>query len=142
MVKLHIDWSDVVPDPAVIFSQNTSCRGQEDPEAGEETEGAVPGSEVFLPRDLLVQIDRPEAPGSGQHGEQVEDPGGEKERVLGSKDSCYSYQCSWTLSDLWELWSSEDSGENIAMACDIRRQKAVVMRVGCQENRSEPGTAV
>ena len=56
MVKLHIDWSDVVPDPAVIFSQDTSCRGQEDPEAGEETEGAVPGSEVFLPRDLLVQI--------------------------------------------------------------------------------------
>ena len=53
-----------------------------------------------------------------------------------------SYQCSWTLSDLCELCSSDDSGENIAMACDMRRQKAVVMRVGCQEKRSEPGTAV
>ena len=28
------------------------------------------------------------------------------------------------------------------MACDIKRQKAVVMRVGCQEKRSDPGTAV
>ena len=83
MVKLHIDWSDVVPDPAVIFSQDTSCRGQEDPEAGEETEEAVPGGEMFLPSDLLVQIDRPEAPGSGQHGEEVEDPGGERERECG-----------------------------------------------------------
>ena len=80
MVKLHIDGSDVAPDPAVIFSQDPPGPGQEDSEAGEESEEPVPGSKMFLPGDLLVQIDRAEASGSGQHGEQVEDPGGERER--------------------------------------------------------------
>ena len=74
VIELDIDRSDIALDPGVIFSQETTSPCQEDSYAGEETKEAVPGSEVFLPCDLLVQVDRPEAPGSGQHGEQVEDP--------------------------------------------------------------------
>ena len=74
MVELDIDRSDIVLDPAVIFSQESPRPRQEDSDAGEEPKEAVPGGEVFLPGDLLVQVDRAEAPGRGQHREQVEDP--------------------------------------------------------------------
>ena len=103
MVKLDIDRSDIVLDPAIIFIQETSNRGQEDSQAGEETKEAVPGSEMFLPSDLLVQIDRAEAPGCGQHGEEVEDPEVMAVEKKMDKIKIIRYQCSWTLSDLSEL---------------------------------------
>ena len=74
MVKLHIDGSDVVPDPAVIFSQDPPGPGQEDSVAGEETEEPVPGGEVLLASDLLVEIDGAEPSRCCHHGEEVQYP--------------------------------------------------------------------
>ena len=77
MIQFDVDWLDIVLDPSVVLGQDSSCSCQEDSNEGDEPEGAVPGSEVLLASDLLVEIYGAEPSRRREHGEQVEDPGDE-----------------------------------------------------------------
>ena len=81
MIQFDVDWLDIVLDPSVVLGQDSSCSCQEDSNEGDEPEGAVPGSEVLLASDLLVEIYRAEPARRGEHCEQVEDPGDQDQTV-------------------------------------------------------------
>lgn len=50
--------------------------------------------------------------------------------------------CSTYIESIsFSTWNSDDSGENITIACRRSVTKATAMQVGCHEKRLDPGTA-